>query len=359
MAKDFTILAGSVSQGLWISRDGGENWMQWHGHGLLKPLTKEDVSGMWLPFNLEGQVRGLVVDPRNDNVIYAGDELGVLKSIDRGETWRRLNGPFKGHDIWALAVDPSNSNHVFAGGRPAALYRSQDAGETWAELPADLPQSCDIGQPRVVSVKVDPLDGRQVWAGIEVGGAYRSLDGGATWTRAEGGIRSDDFLHRDVHDLQIVPHTQVRAKAGKAALASGHGTSVVVISKGEVFASSDLGETFHSIVKSDAFGQDYCRLLTFKQDDPCTVYLTKGGVAQRQGEIFRSANGGETWRECPLPEHPTSGVFGIATHPSNPDRIVASSLYGEFFVTEDGGDSWTKLHQKLNEIRALAWVPNA
>ncbi len=355
MANDFTILAGSVSQALWISRDGGDNWLQWHGHGVVKPRTATDFEGMWLPFNLEGQVRALAVDPKNDSVIYAGDELGVLKSADRGKTWRRLNGPFTGFDFWALTVDPVDSNVVYAGSRPAVVFRSQDGGETWHRMGTPFPARCTIGPTRVVSIKVDPDDNRRVWAGAEKSGLARSLDGGDTWAWAGGNVVQPG---EDVHDVQIVPGTQVRPNHGHASLERGRGSSVVVVAMSQVTASSDQGEDFHLMIKSVELGQNYSRLITYKPDDPMTIFLTKGGLNSAYGEIYKSTDGGASWKECPLPEKPTSGFFGIATHPSNPNRLVASTLYGEFFVSEDAGESWVRLKQKVNEIRALAWVPN-
>lgn len=47
---------------------------------------------------------------------------------------------------------------------------------------------------------------------------------------------------------------------------------------------------------------------------------------------------------------------GGATHPSNPNRLVAFPLR-QFYVSQDAGDSLVKLKQNVNEISALAWVP--
>ncbi len=51
-------------------------------------------------------------------------------------------------------------------------------------------------------------------------------------------------------------------------------------------------------------------------------------------------------------------VWGLATHPANADRIVAFSLFGEVYVTEDAGASRHKIAREFGEIRTAVWVPN-
>ena len=57
-------------------------------------------------------------------------------------------------------------------------------------------------------------------------------------------------------------------------------------------------------------------------------------------------------------DEPNSPIWSFATHPANPNRILACSHYGEIFASEDAGDSWVKLRREFSEIRALAWTPN-
>jgi hypothetical protein len=45
-------------------------------------------------------------------------------------------------------------------------------------------------------------------------------------------------------------------------------------------------------------------------------------------------------------------------HPANPRRVVACTLFGEVYVSEDAGDSWRKIAREFGEIRTAAWLPN-
>jgi hypothetical protein len=64
--------------------------------------------------------------------------------------------------IWSLTIDPLDPDILFAGTRPAAVYRSRDGGLQWEKLAVDIARECSIGTPFVTSVIVDPDDHRIV-----------------------------------------------------------------------------------------------------------------------------------------------------------------------------------------------------
>ena len=56
-----------------------------------------------------------------------------------------------------------------------------------------------------------------------------------------------------------------------------------------------------------------------------------------KGHVLRTTDFGETWEILPLPTQPNATVWGLATHPADANRIVAFSLFGEVYVSEDAG----------------------
>jgi len=76
------------------------------------------------------------------------------------------------------------------------------------------------------------------------------------------------------------------------------------------------------------------------------------------GHVLRSTDAGESWEMLKLPMQANSTIWGLATHSAAADRILAFSLFGEVYVTEDAGDSWGKIAREFGEIRAAAWLPN-
>ena len=83
MAKDYTILIGTVGQDLNVSSDGGESWTH---VGRLDPRkTIPD----------EGNVRALCVYPDNPRRVLAGSDGGVFRSEDGGVTWKTWMPPHR------------------------------------------------------------------------------------------------------------------------------------------------------------------------------------------------------------------------------------------------------------------------
>jgi len=72
------------------------------------------------------------------------------------------------------------------------------------------------------------------------------------------------------------------------------------------------------------------------------------------GHVLRTADAGRTWEVLDLPTRPNSTMWGLATHPADCNRIVAFSLFGEVYVTEDAGKSWRKIARAFGEIRTAA-----
>jgi photosystem II stability/assembly factor-like uncharacterized protein len=324
MSGNFTICVGTVGSGAWLSPDGGESW-------------RRVGKGLWS----ESRIFGMTVHPTEPRTVFAGANDGIYKSTDGGQSFERLPSPLDSLEVWRIAIDPVDPNIIFAGTRPAALYRSKDGGAHWRKLPAEIADECpNVRVPRVTALTVDPSDHRIVWAGIEVDGVRRSTDGGDSWSR----IGMEAIPDPDIHDIAVTVN-------GK--------TTVLTSTPREIFASTDRGETWYPLMVGEQFRLHYCRHLAQKADDPATLFVATGnGAAGDQGAIQRSRDGGRTWQDSPLPIEPNSPIWAFATHPAEPRRIVACSHYGELYATDDAGDSWKKLPREFTEIRSLSWVPN-
>ena len=323
MSGNYTVCVGTIGSGLWTSRDGGESW-------------RRVMKGLWS----ESQVFSLTVHPREPRTIFAGANDGIYKSGDGGQSFERLESQMDKLHVWKVAIDPVDPDIVFAGTRPAALFRSKDGGRGWQQLPAQMAEDCpNVRVPRVTALSVDPTDHRVVWAGIEVDGVRRSTDGGDSWETITSGIPDPD-----IHDIGVFVNG---------------GARVLTTTPHEIFESHDRGESWQGLGIRDRFHLRYCRSLSQKADDSETLFVATGdGAAGITGAIQRSKDGGRNWQALDLPAVPNSPIWAFATHGADPGRIVACSHYGELYVTENAGDSWTKLPREFTEIRAIAWFPN-
>jgi Sortilin, neurotensin receptor 3, len=162
MTDNFTICAGTIGTGAWVSPDGGESWRQVR-------------TGLWA----ESRVFGFAAHPQRPRTLLAGADDGIYRSDDGGEHFERLDSPMNALHVWKVAFDPTDPETIFAGTRPASLFRSTDGGRHWEKLRADMADECpNVRIPRVTALTVDPSDHRIVWAGVEVDGVRRSRDGG-------------------------------------------------------------------------------------------------------------------------------------------------------------------------------------
>jgi photosystem II stability/assembly factor-like uncharacterized protein len=325
MAANYSICLGTAGWGVWHSPDAGQSWTRHRA-----------------PFPLNSRIQALAAHPTEAHTVFAGGDTGVFASRDGGARWERIAA--SGAEgalptIWSLAIDPVEPDILFAGTRPSGVYRSRDGGRHWESLAIGAARECSIGEAFVTSLVVDPADHRRVWAGVEIDGVYRSLDGGDTWTRLDGGLYDPD-----IHAVAIAATEPKRLYASTAR---------------EMFVSSDLGDSWEPLGIREKWPLPYARGMAVKPDDPGVVYAGCGETTTGEtGFVLRTGNFGKTWEILPFPTRANATMWGLATHPADPDRIVAFSLFGEVYVTDDAGASWRKIAREFGEIRAAVWMPN-
>ncbi len=102
----------------------------------------------------------------------------------------------------------------------------------------------------------------------------------------------------------------------------------------------------------------YTRSIVRRPDRTGTMYLTNGGGAPGwEGRLYRSRDFGATWEDCHLPDVESS-VYFLAVNEADPMLAYAATALGQFYRSDDGGETWLKLPKRLGEVRAIAWMPD-
>jgi photosystem II stability/assembly factor-like uncharacterized protein len=196
----------NTERGVFKTADGGKTWN--------KLLYRNDSTGC----------AELAMDPQDPAVLYAamwdvrrephnfrsgGPGSGLFKSTDAGATWRELRKGLPQGDLGriGIAVPPSNHTRVYAvveAKNHTALFRSDDAGENWAEVNNSFNIS---GRPFYFArLEVDPKNADRVYKT----GFFLTVseDGGKSFSAAFSANEGPgDAMHGDLHALWINPET--------------------------------------------------------------------------------------------------------------------------------------------------------
>jgi hypothetical protein len=147
----------------------------------------------------QSDVHHAVFDPRDGSIWAAanGAEPRIYQSHDFGATWTPRGEPFACDSVWH--VEPGRADQpglVFAGVKPAGLYRSGDGGESWQPVTGlnEHPSQCEWwpggGGLCLHTIIIPPGRNGRIYAGISVAGLFRSDDAGETWASMNDGVAS-------------------------------------------------------------------------------------------------------------------------------------------------------------------------
>ena len=270
----------------------------------------------------------------------------VSPSLFAEMRWRNI-GPYRGGRTKAAAGVPSQPYTFYIGMVNGGVWKTTDAGRTWRPIFDDQP----TGSIGWVSVALSDPNVIYVGSGeglprpdLAVGdGIYKSTDAGQTWT------------HLGLRDAQQIP---------KIAIDPGNPDRLFVAALGHpygpnqergIFRSTDGGCTFDRVlfVDENTGGKD----VDIDPSNPNIVYATlweqrqgpweNGAWNGTHGGIFKSIDGGTTWK--PLKQGLPDGIIDaeLAIAPSNPKRLFVTVEASDnketgIYRSDDAGETWTR-----------------
>ncbi|MEM8933572.1 MAG: hypothetical protein AAGE94_20450, partial [Acidobacteriota bacterium] len=307
--------SGSEEGGVYRSIDGGMTWTE-----LTKGLPK-----------LMGRI-AVKVAASNPNVVYvmAESNEGVLfRSDDRGETFRKVHDDVRivsrGLYYTDLRVDPTDENRVFA--IASRLFRSIDGGKTFERISRTTHVDYH-------SIWIDPKNPQRVWQGQD-GGIAVSWDGGDTWDA--------------IRDLPLAQFYQVFHDDSRPFYRVGGGLQ----DNGTWIGPSRTRERM-GILPDDwrmfSFGDAYFVVPHPERPDLFLSEYQGGGIlrtdlaSKQQVDVNPQARRGDGGPVGDL-EYRFNWNSPIIPSPHDPNKIYFAG--NVVFVTEDFGDSWTRISDDL------------
>lgn len=242
-----TAYAGVEDAAIFRTTDGGKTWVE------LAGLRNHGKGHLWQPGAGGMGLHTIVLDPLHPGRIYiAISAAGAFRSDDAGVTWRPITKGLVskyelpdpdaevGHCVHRIAMNPARPDVLFMQ-KHWDVLRSDDGGGQWQKVSGDLPT--DFGFPiavhahepetvYVVPIKSDsehyPPDGK-----LRV---YRSRTGGNRWEALTNGLPQS--------------HCFVNVLRGAMAVDRLESCGVYFgTTGGQVYASSDSGDTWNAIVR--------------------------------------------------------------------------------------------------------------
>ena len=234
----------------------------------------------------------------------------------KGQNWRNISDGFFGGSIGAISASESDPNILYVGTGEKTVrgnvspgyggfWKSDDAGETWKKM------NLDIDQVQVGRIAIHPKNPDIVYIAI-IGdlfkdsnkrGVYKSTDGGKSWRQV---LFSNE-------------------RSGAVDISIDKNNPRII------FASTwNIRRTPYS--------------------------LESGGEGSG---LWKSTDGGETWKNISDNEGLPSGIWGISgvsVSPVNSKKVFAliENKEGGLFRSDDGGSSWEKVNEDRN-LRQRAW----
>lgn len=330
-----TIYVGAAMGGVWKTTDGGGTW---------SPMSDSSPSLA---------IGAIALDPTNSNVLYAGTGegnhyygggdlqlpwnnyagVGLLKSTDAGATWSLLGATeFDGACFFRIAIDGASANTLFVA-TSGGLYRSQDAGASWQQMSKGTP----LGTAST-DVVIDPKNPSTVYAGFWDRGVYKSTNADAvtpTWA---------------LIDMPWAATEQRRVALAMSSSSPSAPQKLYAALSGKIGVSTDGGGTWKNWNIANAKVDGYRCLLVPHPTQTDIIYINFTNALQKVD--FSS------------PGNPAVTTLSDTIHADQHalafDSKDASVLYvcndGGIFRSDDDGNSWSDAINRNLSITQFTFI---
>jgi len=293
-----------------------------------------------------GRITAIAVEPRQQNIIYAGSPGGgIWKSTNAGQSWRPLGDNMFSMSIWSIAIDPNNTNVVYLGNAAGQIMKSSNGGNSWTEIyrvsgtprrilihpnssiifvgtTKALYRSTNAGgsfglifNSRAEDVEFKPGNTNVVYA---CGNSfYRSTNGGASFSRITNGISRTERMK-----MAVTP-----ANPNAIYLVQKRGSSF-----GYLYRSLNGGTSFSTRANYTSVSTNQVYFTQASRDMAITVSDTNADEVHLGGmDYSRSLNGGSSFTKLATWSDPGDRSYVHA------DIEVMQYINGTIYVGSDGG----------------------
>ncbi|MGB0895822.1 MAG: T9SS type A sorting domain-containing protein [Flavobacteriaceae bacterium] len=276
----------------------------------------------------QARINVIMIDPNNaangTDIWYAGAPAGgIWKSTDAGVTWAPMSDNLPQIGVSGIAVDHANSDIIYiatgdddAGDTPSVgVFKSTDGGATWNQTglnPSNSPSSMN-------DIYINPNDSNMLWVATN-NGVYKSTNAGASWTQTLAG---------NIKDIKIKPNDP---------------TTIYAVSSNRFYKSTDGGDSFSVIMSGLPFSSGRLVLdTTAANSNYVYIFREYNGAVS----IYRSTDSGDnfTARTTSIANFSAGQAWydlAMGVSSTNAEEVYVGCL--NVWKSTNGGTSFTKLN---------------
>jgi len=346
-----TIMFGDSGR-LMRTDDGGGHWRQLYTRALPQ--------GRWQGNGLEVTcLYEITIDSFRPAKMYCGyADIGLMVSDDEGQSWRQsVSGLSATGDMARVVCDPRQEFLAWCSeGKPDAaeggVAVTRDGGATWDATGLGL-NGLPKGAAGLVILDVDsPLDSRTLYVVSYGNGIYKSTSGGRGWSPL-----NDGFGQQQVNISDIV----LDSKHPKRLYAAKQWSKQDPL--GGLYLMDEGAESWRKVNRNVELPD--IRSIAIDPRSPrvmfvgCCEYYSGTLAETSPGGVFRSKNGGQTWKQV-LDDR---AVFCVRISASDPRIIYAATTRYPYHdnavgrgvvISYDGGDTWVEANEGLTNKNVIA-----
>ena len=362
---------------------------------------KWEVSGPhfagWEIYHMKGS-------PADPNRLYASQTSGwfgqiIQRSSDGGKTWEALGGgmtivpgempkgesnkfvydttpetgkpltthqwydgtqhPWEFKRVWHLEPSLTDPDTVYAGVEDAAIFRSTDGGQTWAEFPGLRGHGSGphwqpgAGGMCLHTIILDPRNPARIFIAISAAGAFRTDDGGATWRPINQGLRSETIPDPAAEVGHCVHHVAMHPSRPGVLFMQKHW---------DVMRSDNAGDSWHEV--SGNLPTDFGFVIDVHAHEPETIYvvpITSDSLhfpPEGKLRVYRSRTGGNQWEALTKGLPQSDCYVNVFRDAMAVDSLDACGVYfgttgGQVYASADAGDNWTAIVRDLPPVLSV------
>jgi photosystem II stability/assembly factor-like uncharacterized protein len=332
--------------------------------------------GGWEVYHLTGS-------PADPDRLYASQSSGwfgqlVQRSSDGGASWAPVGNefaydgdlgthlwydgtprPWEFKRVWHFEPSPSDPDTVYAGAEDAALFRSNDGGLTWQELPGLRGhESAPSWQPGaggmcLHTIVLDPNQPGRIFVAISAAGVFRSDDGGKTWRPANRGLQSQGIPDSDAEVGHCVHRIAMHPSRPDVLFMQKHW---------DVMRSDDAGKSWQEI--SGDLPTDFGFTIDVHAHEPDTIFVvpiksdSEHYPPDGKLRVFRSRVGGNEWEALTngLPQRDC--YVNVLRDAMAVDTLDECGVYfgttgGQVYASADAGDTWAPIVRDLPAVLSV------